>query len=528
MATRTTRTNPVALRWLRAAFIAGVLGATLSSTAFYPDWLLALIAIGAFVLALWTPAVALLLGVVAVAVPVAASDFVSAAVLAVAGFAVAQALASRESAGSVALLLTVATLPLGAGLAGPVLAGYLFGSKDGTSGAGLGAVAAVLGGAVLGASRAGVLLTGSRAAEPIVSFGSAPNDPLAFGWLSDSIAHADPARFLHALTTSGPAWLLVAEIVLWIAAAAAASWLRGTDRPAPDRLRALAGLLLLTLLLAGGVGGLWSAVGAGLPLSELARDLGPSLAVVALVGAASEWVFPRVTVSVSAPARAASSLKAEEADVDELLRLIASAEEELASRHTRNAVVMLTDLKAFSQMTERLGSVECAKVVQRHRDVLLPVIERHGGKGKPTGGDGLVAAFDSADAAVQAAIEMQHAIARLGSEVSIPESLAVRIGIASGEVVVDAGGRPFLGAALNLAARVMGLADGGRIFVSGEVARALSSAPPLHSHGERELKNIGRPVEVLEVLWKDGMAPQVVTYDAGRAETSGPAGGPDA
>jgi class 3 adenylate cyclase len=74
----------------------------------------------------------------------------------------------------------------------------------------------------------------------------------------------------------------------------------------------------------------------------------------------------------------------------------------------------------------------------------------------------------------------------------------------------------------------MGLADGGRIFVSGEVARALSSAPPLHSHGERELKNIGRPVEVLEVLWKDGMAPQVVTYDAGRAETSGPAGGPDA
>jgi class 3 adenylate cyclase len=179
-------------------------------------------------------------------------------------------------------------------------------------------------------------------------------------------------------------------------------------------------------------------------------------------------------------------------------------------------------------MTERLGSVECAKVVQRHRDVLLPVIERHGGKGKPTGGDGLVAAFDSADSAVMAAIEMQEAIERLGSEVSIPESLAVRIGIASGEVVVDTGGRPFLGAALNLAARVMGLADGGRIFLSGDVAHALAGGFVLHSHGERELKNIGRPVEVVEVLWKAEMAPQVIESGSERTETPRPMSGPAA
>lgn len=513
MATRITRTNPAALRWLRAAFIAGVLGATLSSFPFYPGWVHGLVVVGVFGLALWTPAVALLLGIVAVALPVAAADFVSAAILCIAGFAFTQALASRESAGAVALLLTVASLPLGVGLAGPVLAGYLFGLKDGSVGAGLGAAAAIAGGALLGITRAGVLLTGSRAVEPIVTLGSAPKDPLAFEWLSDAVAHSDPSPVIDALTSSGPAWLLVAEIVLWVAVAAAASWLRGADRPAADRMRALAGLVLLTLLLVGGVGALWSAVGASPPLSELARHLAPSIAVVAIAGAASEWVFPRITVPIAAATPSVSSLRTEEADVDELLRLIASAEEELASRHTRDAVVMLTDLKAFSQMTERLGSVECAKVVQRHRDTLLPIIERHGGKGKPTGGDGLVAAFDSADAAVRAAVEMQDAIGHLDSETSTPESLAVRIGIASGEVVVDAGGRPFLGAALNLAARVMGLADGGRIFVTGDVARTLPGDPALHSHGERELKNIGRRVEVMEVLWSDGMTPQVIEPD---------------
>lgn len=527
MAPRIVRKNAASLRWLRAALIAGVLAAALHSVPFYPAWVAAAVAVAVFVLALWTPAVALLLAVLGVAIPVAAADFVAGAVLCVAGFAIAQTLASRESAGSIALLLCIASLPLGAGLAGPMLAGYLFGLRDGTPGAGLGAAAAVASGALLGVSRVGVILTGATT-PAAVSLRSAPPDPLSFAWLSGSIAHADPARFLHALTSAGPTWLLVAQPILWAVAAAAASWLRGSDRQATERARALAGLLLLTLLVAGAVGALWRAADVTVPLSVLARHTGLSLAAVALVGAASEWAFPRVSVAPSGPARTTSSLRAEEADVDELLRLIASAEEELASRHTRNAVVMLTDLKAFSQMTERLGSVESAKIVQRHRDVLLPVIERHGGKGKPTGGDGLVAAFDSADSAVAAAVEMQEAIERLGGEASVPESLAVRIGIASGEVVVDAGGRPFLGSALNLAARVMGLADGGRIFTSGDVAHAVAIDAALHSHGVHELKNIARPIEVVEVLWKPGMEPQVIEPHGGETKASGQTADPDA
>ncbi|MDI6692390.1 MAG: adenylate/guanylate cyclase domain-containing protein [Anaerosomatales bacterium] len=531
MASRTIRTNPAALRWIRAAFVASALAAALHTLPFYPDWIAAVLAIAVFALALWTPAVALLIAVAALAIPVAAADFVAGAALCVIGFALAQALASREAAGSMALLVTLASLPFGAGFAGPVLAGYLFGLKDGPLGAGLGAATAIVGGALLGVSRVGALLTGA-ATDPVISFGSPPKDPLAFTWLSESIAHAEPARMLHALTSAGPTWVLVAQVVVWAIAAAAASWLRGADRNGSEKLRALAGLLLLTLALAGPVGAVWRAADAGVSFADLARTTGASLVVVAVAGAASEWLFPRVTVKTeaAAPERAASSLRAKEADVDELLRLIATAEEELASRHTRIAAVMLTDLKAFSRMTERLGSVECAKIVQRHRDVLLPIIERHGGKGKPTGGDGLVAAFDSADSAVRAAIEMQEAIERLGGEISVPEALAVRIGIALGEVVVDAGGRPFLGAALNLAARVMGLADGGRIFVSGDVAHALQSDELLHSHGERDLKNIARPVEVFEVLWKPGMEPQAIESHGEEERTSGPepVSGPDA
>lgn len=526
--TRIARKNSAAIRWIRAGFIAACIASSLPAFRFYPDWLTAALALAAFALAMWTPAVAVLAAIAALALPIAAADFIAGAALCVVGFAIAQSLSSKDAAGAVALLLVAASLPLGVGFAGPVLAGYLLGLREGVIGAGLGAAAAIAAGAVLGVPRIGVMLTGSQPSHAALALGTPPENPLSFAWLSESVSRADPSRMVDALAAAGPTWALVAQIALWAGAAAAAAWLRGADKPANERIRTLIGLALLTILAAGGSAAVWHLSGQGIAFSELAKQAAASALLAAAVGAASEWLFPLTAIAAPAHASAQTSLRTEEADVDELLRLIASAEEELASRHTKTSVVMLTDLKAFSRMTERLGSVECAKVVQRHRDVLLPIIERHGGKGKPTGGDGLVAAFDNARDAVAAAIEMQHAIEQLGSEAVIPEELAVRIGIASGEVVVDAGGRPFLGAALNLAARVMSLADGGRVFVSGDVARAATGvAATLHSHGEFELKNIARPVEVVEVLWKDGLAPQPIAL-ASETETSGPQTGPDA
>ena len=60
--------------------------------------------------------------------------------------------------------------------------------------------------------------------------------------------------------------------------------------------------------------------------------------------------------------------------------------------------------------------------------------------------------------------------------------LWVRMGLASGEVVLDSGGRPFIGAGLNLAARVMNLADGGQVFATDEVAASAATLKRRASH----------------------------------------------
>jgi class 3 adenylate cyclase len=168
---------------------------------------------------------------------------------------------------------------------------------------------------------------------------------------------------------------------------------------------------------------------------------------------------------------------------------------------------MITDMKSFSRMTEEDGSVLTAKAIQKHRDLLLPLLEKHGGHGKSTGGDGLVAAFQSADGALKAAAEMQAALDAHNRSHPQDREMTVRIGLAAGEVVLDKRGRPFIGNALNLAARVMNLGDGGQAFVTADVVEMAPAAVRTHSLGAFDLKNIAKPVTVLEILWHAGQSP---------------------
>jgi class 3 adenylate cyclase len=250
------------------------------------------------------------------------------------------------------------------------------------------------------------------------------------------------------------------------------------------------------------------ALGVAVPWSWVALSLISSIGVAMVFVAAWELAFPPIKVASKVPMRKAS-IATEDADVDELLHLIATAEDKLATNHTSVRVVMITDMKSFSRMTEEDGSVATAKAIQRHRDLLLPIIQRHNGCGKSTGGDGLVAAFESPADALVAAAEIQRTLSAHNTEHPNEREIWVRIGLASGEVVLDKGGRPFIGAGLNLAARVMNLADGGQVFSAADVSMAaVGVGLPTHSFGEFELKNIARPVEIAELLWAPDQQPR--------------------
>lgn len=498
-----TRKNEAVARFLAAAMLAAVTWLALRAMPFYPPWLELALAAVTGALAVSSASMASLLFVVVLSLPVIAADFVTGIAFLLAALVATQYLSAGRAGGFLLTVLGVAAIPLHAEWAVVALAGYLLGRGKGTLTAVTICVAAVAAGIALGTPVLGTLATGGSA-PGLVAFATAPQGALSFGWLVPALKAADPGAALSAIGAVERPVLVLAQVVLWALAGVLGSL---TRRPRVPAL-ALAGPFGAVLVLALGSLALDVVFSGPVSATALITGVAVSLPLTLAATALVLWAFPERPAAKAAPAQAPV---AGPRDVDDLLRTIASAEDELAARHNTHAVVLITDMKSFSAMTEELGSVESAKIVQRHRDLLLPIIAANGGSGTATGGDGLVAAFATPAAAIAAAGAMQMALDGYTGSDRSPHELSVRVGIASGEVVLDTDGCPFLGAALNLAARVMDLADGGRVMMTGEVADGASSpATRLHAHGDFKLKNIAEAVPVVELLWRDTMTPQEI------------------
>ncbi len=500
------RRNAGALRWLRALAFAGGAFLGLAAPGFYPSALVAILAAAVGVLGLLSPAIGVLALIVAVSIPLLAADVLTGVLFLVLGFGMLQYLSDLDGRVFLVIAAALAATLVKAEWGVAVLAGYLLGASEGAIAAFVACLVVQAAGFLVGAASLGTLTTGGSAA--LVDLGRLAHlkDPLSFGWFMPGLARVDPSATLAKVMGAKNLGLLAVQPLLW-AGAAAATGLIVAKRPANStkpRLMSLGAAAAITIALGVLSVGASAVLKGSTPSGTLAPGLGAALVVMLSAAAASEWVFTPVARKSGARGSAG-----EDADVDELLRTISSAEEKLASKHTASKTVLITDMKSFSRLTEDLGSTETAKLVQRHRDLLLPIVEGAGGHGKSTGGDGLLAAFDSPASALDAAVRMQRALADYNASRPGGEWILIRAGIASGEVVLDKSGRPFLGGALNLAARVMSLADGGQVFTTKREMDAVGGVSYSSvTHGVFRLKNIAEPVEIIEVLWQQDQEPR--------------------
>src|SRR5262245_16902765 len=99
----------------------------------------------------------------------------------------------------------------------------------------------------------------------------------------------------------------------------------------------------------------------------------------------------------------------------------------------------------------------------RHDDILRAAVEANGGYVVKMTGDGAHGAFATAHAAISAAVQAQLTLG--GEPWSTRSPLLVRMGVHSGHAEQRAG--DYFGPALNRAARLMSVAHGGQIVVSG-------------------------------------------------------------
>lgn len=141
---------------------------------------------------------------------------------------------------------------------------------------------------------------------------------------------------------------------------------------------------------------------------------------------------------------------------------------------TADRVMLFVDLRGSTSLYLQLGNAPAASVVTQSLGLLGQIVARAGGRVVKTLGDGLMAVFDDAQAAVEAADEMHESLDRI---VELPTSpgarhtaLKLKAAVAWGEVVELQG--DCFGDAVNLAARLLDLAgDNETLATDGTLER---------------------------------------------------------
>jgi class 3 adenylate cyclase/tetratricopeptide (TPR) repeat protein len=199
--------------------------------------------------------------------------------------------------------------------------------------------------------------------------------------------------------------------------------------------------------------------------------------------------------------------------------------QEVAER--RHLTVMICDLVGSTALTARLDPEDMNAVMDAYHAACARIMLKYDGFIGEFRGDGILAYFgypraheDDAERTVRAGLDIIAAVARL--ETRAAEPLAVRIGIATGLVVVGDLSREgalrehaVVGDTPNIAARLQALADPGTVVVASSTRRLLGDLFRLRDLGRHEVRGIAEPVAAWTV---EGVAESESRFEAIRPE----------
>src|SRR4249920_469671 len=171
------------------------------------------------------------------------------------------------------------------------------------------------------------------------------------------------------------------------------------------------------------------------------------------------------------------------------------------------AAILVADIVGYS----RLAGADEDRTLSRLRglrsDLIDPAIAAHHGRIVKRTGDGSLIEFRSVVDAVRCAIELQDGMVERNSGLPPERRIEFRIGIHLGDVVEESDG-DLMGDGVNIAARLEGIAKPGTICLSEDAYRQVRDRlkEDFTDLGEKELKNITRPVRVFAITRCDAGA----------------------
>jgi PAS domain S-box-containing protein len=181
----------------------------------------------------------------------------------------------------------------------------------------------------------------------------------------------------------------------------------------------------------------------------------------------------------------------------------------------RTVTMMMTDLRGFTQLSERLAPERVVVLLNRYLTAMVPIISEYQGTVDEIIGDAIVVLFgvpvwqeDNAQRAVACAVAMQLAMASVNEQnrqEDLPE-VEMGIGIHTGPVVVGNVGSPermkytVVGSHANLTSRIQSYTTGGQILISDSARREVGTNLKIGKRMQVKAKGIESPVTIYEAL----------------------------
>ena len=169
----------------------------------------------------------------------------------------------------------------------------------------------------------------------------------------------------------------------------------------------------------------------------------------------------------------------------------------------RLVAILAADVAGYSRLmgVDEEGTLATLSAFRLVTDRL---ISEHGGRICGTAGDSILAAFGSALAAVQCAIDIQNELAASNGALEADRRMQFRIGVNVGDVMVKDG--DIFGDGVNIAARLEGLAEPGGVCISRGIHDHVAKKLPydFEDLGEQSVKNIAQPIRVFRIILGSG------------------------
>jgi class 3 adenylate cyclase len=151
---------------------------------------------------------------------------------------------------------------------------------------------------------------------------------------------------------------------------------------------------------------------------------------------------------------------------------------------------------------QALGDIRALSIITRALVVLEQHVYEYRGRVVKTVGEELLCVFADASSAAAAAIGMQQRMEHFAADATV--QLGLRIGMHSGAVIDDDG--DVFGDAVNVAARLVKLANAGQIITDGPTLARMRAA--LRRRGReidrRRVKGKSREIHIVELGWRRG------------------------